>query len=200
MNTKKHALYIITGLGSVLCQAHTKEVAIPTNQKIAVIHEHKDIPVLKNNIVIPEKKKEIVSMPVKKELDKPLRDVEKQVSVKPKQETTVAQASSVKTKDMLTYKKHWTGHYTPSKFILMMNGQEIKQDTTTDIALTDGVLNASYEFEFTVFGKVQRAGKRVFEFKIPEAVENIASTFSWDEPKNLVLNKGALVASKDVSY
>ncbi len=114
-------------------------------------------------------------------------------------ERTVLLSNEI-TKDMITYKKHWTGNYTPSKFILMANGQEVKQDTATPIKVTDDKLCVSFDYEFKVFGKVQRAGGRKLEYTVPPEIEKICSTFSWDDPTNLVLNKGLLVASKDNSY
>lgn len=124
--------------------------------------------------------------------------VEKKIIKKPI-ERTVLVANEI-TKDMITYKKHWTGHYIPSKFILMVNGQEVKHDVAKEIKIIDDALSVSFDYEFKVLGKVHRAGGRKFEYTVPSDVEKISSTFSWDDPTNLVLNKGILVASKDTSY
>lgn len=154
--------------------------------------------------LIPQSTASVIKMntEVAESVHKPPFSKENSVSSKPLKKSvprTIVVSNHI-TQDMITYKKHWTGNYTPSKFILMVNGQEVKQDAATPIQVTGDKLCMSFDYEFKVFGKVQRAGGRKLEYVVPPDVEKISSTFSWDEPTNLVLNKGLLVASVDNSY
>ena len=83
------------------------------------------------------------------------------------------------TKDMTTYKRHWTGSYTPSKFILSVNDQEVKQGSHEKIKIKDNTLKVRYDFVFSVGGVPYRSGGKVVEFKVPDDVEAIEPTFSW---------------------
>jgi hypothetical protein len=210
---KKQALLVVAGLGSVLCKPVTKENFLKNDKTISLVEQKKPYE-LKKIVVQPEIKKEELSLPLKNgshvmanlEKNVPSDVPSNEKKEKPllaemvkKPVTRTVRVSNRITKDMITYKKHWTGHYTPSKFALKINGQEVKQNSTTDITVTDNKVRASFDYEFKVFGKVQRVGGREFDLIVPENTDKIASTFSWDEPANLVFDRGTLVNSKDIS-
>ncbi len=101
------------------------------------------------------------------------------------------------TQDMVTYKKHWSGHHAPSKFIVKVNDQELKKGVPTPVKVVDDNVRISYSYEFRAMGCVYRTGGRNLEYKIPKKVEQCSSTFSWDAPHNLILEHGQLVAVTD---
>jgi hypothetical protein len=103
------------------------------------------------------------------------------------------------TDDMLTYKKHWSGHHSPSKFVVCINDQELKKGTMMPVKIKDDKLEITYSYEFRALGRVQRKGGKRIEFKVPKEVEKVCSTFSWDDHESFVLDKAQLVASYDIS-
>jgi hypothetical protein len=111
----------------------------------------------------------------------------------------VVMVSNEITEDMITYKKHWSGHHSPSKFVVTVNDQEIKKGIATPIKVKNDTLAVSYNYEFTALGKVYRTGGKKLEYKVPKEVKKLTSTFSWDTPSNLVLDSCQLIASYDIS-
>jgi len=201
MNTMKKLL-VLTGSMVIICHAGQIVDVVSSSKIVPQIQEEKPKVNTLADVVKPAKvvqKKEGIASVVK-EISVPHKLIAvPNEPVKNPIERTVLVSNEI-TKDMITYKKHWTGNYTPSKFILMVNGQELKQEAATPIKVTDDKLCVNFEYEFKVLGKVHRAGGRKFEYILPKDIEKVCSTFSWDAPANLVLNKGGLVASSDTSY
>lgn len=146
--------------------------------------------------VIPEQSKKPQS--IAKEVEK----AKSEIKVSPKKESaerTITISNEI-TDEMLTYKKHWSGHHSPSQFVVSINDQEIKKGAPTTIKVKDDdTINVSFNYEFRALGRVQRSGGRKLQFKVPKEVEKVTSTFSWDAPSNVVLDKAQLISSTDIS-
>jgi hypothetical protein len=160
-------------------------------------HDKKEKEIVQNKIIGAHDKSHVVMNKEVKE-EEPKKEIKVILNKEPKARTITI--SNEITDDMLTYKKHWSGHHSPSKFVMTINDQEVRKGESTAIKLTgDDVVKVSFNYEFRALGRVQRTGGRVLEFKIPQEVEKITSTFSWDAPSNIVLDKGQLVASQEIS-
>lgn len=112
-------------------------------------------------------------------------------------ERTIAVANAI-TDDMITYKKHWSGNHTPSTFVMKVNNQEVKNGTTTDVIVKDDKLDVSFNYEFTVCKKAYRVGGKKLHYKVPQNVNKVTSTFSWDVNSNLVIDNAELLSSYEV--
>lgn len=115
-----------------------------------------------------------------------------------KLERTISVSNQI-TESMTTYRKHWTGNYTPSKFTVTINDQELKKDGSLQIPIKDDTVHVVYNYEFKVLGRVQRAGGKKITFRVPQDTEKLVSTFSWDAaPSNLILDKAHVVSMQDI--
>ncbi len=109
---------------------------------------------------------------------------------------TIAISNAI-TDDMITYKKHWSGNHKPN-FTMKVNNQEIKNGTTADVIVTDDKLDVSFNYEFTVCKKTYRAGGKKLHYKVPQNVNKVTSTFSWDVNSNVVIDNAELLSSYEV--
>lgn len=140
--------------------------------------------------------KDVIKKPTQTKVE-PLKQVVAHTKQEEKERTIII--SNNITQDMITYKKHWTGNYTPSTFTVKVNDQELKNDEATAVTVKDDTVQLTFNYEFKVFGKVQRAGARKVAFRVPKEVEKVTSTFSWDAPSNIIVDKGELISCQDIT-
>ena len=69
-------------------------------------------------------------------------------------------------RDMLTYKKHWSGNHTPTQFNITFNGQNVENGTSKSIAVDkDQKIVVRYQYEFK-YGLYVRKGGHEIAYKV----------------------------------
>lgn len=106
-------------------------------------------------------------------------------------------------KDDITYKKHWSGHHTPSSFYIKINNQEFmhhpnkknvrrsrrrstakaKASTTTpkEITVVNNEVDVEVFYEFKVMGVSHRKETKRFKSAIPQEVQKLVAQFTWED-------------------
>lgn len=104
------------------------------------------------------------------------------------------------TKDMITYKKHWSGNHTPSKFYVKINGEKLPnnfgrsstkkqatQHTQKELTIANDTLDVEIYFKFTYMGITHHEETIKYTGTLPHDAAAIASSFSWDNDKKIIL-------------
>ena len=86
---------------------------------------------------------------------------------------------------MLQY-KHWTGKYSPTKFLVTANGIPLEPGQTTSIMVTNNKLDLRFEHEF-MNGK--RSGDKTVPFTLKDDTIAIDLTFSWKEDDRFIIKE-----------
>ncbi len=98
-------------------------------------------------------------------------------------------------KDMVTYKKHWSGNHTP-QWNLKINGKKVISNETVEVELKNNKLVIEFYFEFYALGRLHRKGTAVAEFALDPTTKDIAIEFSWDKPERLIVKSRAVNSKK----
>lgn len=99
------------------------------------------------------------------------------------------------TKDMKTYKKHWSGHHTPAKFSVTINNEPLPETTRKNpapqeplmVSLAGDYAEFSYAFDFVAMGVSYRKGAKKLRVEIPQETDSLRALFSWDDPDRLII-------------
>lgn len=94
--------------------------------------------------------------------------------------------------------KHWTGTYTPEKFIVYINGVELKVGESC--LLTDSNQPVTVQFDYcfsTIRGN--RAGAKKVVYQLNENIEAARITFSWLDSYKIILDNATAVSQEDIT-
>jgi len=80
--------------------------------------------------------------------------------------------------------KHWTGTYTPSTFVVSVNGQKIDTGGKKDVPIIDDVLEVRYDYDFG-----PRKGAEVATFAVDDGARELSMTFSWKNDWRISIDK-----------
>lgn len=94
---------------------------------------------------------------------------------------------------MLEY-QHWTGKYSPEKFTISVNGTEVAQGKTIELAA--GTKNVEIRYDYS-FMSGMRTGGRTIAYELTEHSTQANITFSWKDDWRIVVDNG--VAIKEVT-
>ncbi len=111
------------------------------------------------------------------------------------------------TKDDITYKKHWSGHHTPSSFHIKINNEEfmnhpnkknqrhyrarstakVPTTTPTEITIVDNEVDVEIFYEFKVMGVSHRRETKQFSTTIPKGTQKLVAQFNWESDSKVLL-------------
>jgi len=94
---------------------------------------------------------------------------------------------------MLAY-KHWTGTYSPDKFIITINGIEVAQGANVTIKSSDP-LEISYNYSFM---NGMRSGAKKVSYQLNENSTHAQITFSWKDNWKILVDNGTPVKQEEI--
>lgn len=90
---------------------------------------------------------------------------------------------------MLEY-KHWTGKYSPESFTLSVNGIEIAQGKTCEIAMDNSIVEVTYSYSFM---NGMRTGNKRISYQLNENITQAHITFDWKDDWRVIINNGKAI-------
>lgn len=94
---------------------------------------------------------------------------------------------------MLAY-KHWTGTYSPDKFVITINGIEVTQGTSVTIKSSDP-LEISYNYSFM---NGMRSGAKKVSYQLNENSTHAQITFSWKDNWKILIDNGTPLKQEEI--
>jgi hypothetical protein len=90
---------------------------------------------------------------------------------------------------MLEY-KHWTGKYSPEKFVITINGTEIETGKTTEIPPNSTTVEIGYTYSFM---NGMKSGGRKISYELSENITQANITFDWKNNQRVILDNGKAI-------
>lgn len=102
-------------------------------------------------------------------------------------------------KDMITYKRHWSGPHAPTDFHVKINGTKlpnalIENSTknlecpTTEVIISEQDLEVELYYKFTVMGVTHHEDTKRYHCKVPPSTQKLAIKFSWDADSRILID------------
>ena len=208
MNQKK--ILITLSLLCISLWAVNQFYNVPENVKELAQLPFNDEPEKKTNVV--QEAHEHQSMQETKEATCSQQSNSIEIPVTVKKDTSTKSPRTITivnniTKDDITYKKHWSGHYTPSSFHIKINNEEfmnhpnkknqrryrvrstakVPTTTPTEITIVDNEVDVEIFYEFKVMGISHRKETKRFNTKIPDGTQKLVAQFNWESDSKVLL-------------
>jgi|SRR4030095_2491880 len=95
---------------------------------------------------------------------------------------------------MLAY-KHWTGTYSPDKFVITINGTEVTHGASYTITTIKDPLEISYSYSFM---NGMRSGAKKVSYQLNENSTHAQITFSWKDNWKVLVDNGTPIKQEEI--